>query len=51
MRFLRSLSFFGLLVVLSATGAQAQSTPATLADQIHAIEAEHRGDVALLPRT
>ena len=48
MRLLNSRSLFGLLVaIFLAAGARAQITPPTLADQIRAIEAEHRGDVAL----
>jgi beta-lactamase class A len=48
MRLFRSRSLFGLLVaIFSAAGAWAQNTPLTLSAQIHAIEAEHRGDVAL----
>jgi beta-lactamase class A len=48
MQLFRSQSLFGLLVaIFSAAGAWAQSTRLTLPAQIHAIEAEHHGDVAL----
>jgi beta-lactamase class A len=40
--------FFGLLAaVVCVTWAQAQNTSPALADQLHAIAAEHHGDVAL----
>jgi beta-lactamase class A len=48
MPFLRPLSTLGLLAVaLCPTGACAQGTSASLAEQIRAIVAEHHGDVAL----
>ncbi len=48
MPFLRPLSTLGLLAVaLCPTGACAQGTSASLAEQVRAIVAEHHGDVAL----
>jgi len=41
-------SLFGLsLAILSAAATQAQNTPASLEAQVHAIAAEHHGDIAL----
>ena len=48
MPFLRPLSTFGLLAVaLCAADGRAQVASASLAEQVHAIAAEHHGDVAL----
>jgi beta-lactamase class A len=48
MTFLRPLSTLGLIaVVLCPAGSRAQGTPTSLTEQVQAIAAEHRGDVAL----
>jgi beta-lactamase class A len=48
MQFLSSRLLSGLLAaLLLAAGAQAQNTPPSLAAQVHAIAAEHHGEVAL----
>jgi beta-lactamase class A len=48
MQFLSMRSLFGFLAaLLLAAGAQAQNTPPSLVAQVHAIAAEHHGEVAL----